>query len=46
MMANWWRICEEGIDPAILKNHIRPAPNLLCATKQRKFAQGMDENGS
>ncbi len=46
MMASRCLICGEVIDPVILLNRVRPAPNLLYATKQRKIAQRMDENGS
>lgn len=37
--------CGEVIDPVILQNRIKPAPNLLYGTKQRKYAQrvGGDE---
>ena len=48
--------CGEVLDPAILENRFRPAPNLIYGTKQRKYAQrvkdedrtGQDpqENGS
>ena len=38
--------CGEVIDPVILQNRIKPAPNLLYGTKQRKYAQRIDEGGS
>lgn len=40
-----WRCmsCGEVIDPVILQNRERPAPNLLCGTKQRKYAQPVDQ---
>jgi len=43
-----WRCtsCGEVIDPTILRNRVKPSPNLLYGTKQRKFAQRVDENGS
>ncbi len=39
-----WRCmsCGEVIDPVILRNRERPAPNLLYGTKQRKYAQPVD----
>ncbi|MEY4528801.1 MAG: hypothetical protein RL768_2520 [Nitrospirota bacterium] len=41
-----WRCmsCGEVIDPVILQNRERPAPNLLYGTKQRKYAQPVDWN--
>jgi hypothetical protein len=43
-----WRcmICGEVIDPVILQNRTEPAPNLLYGTKQRTFAQRVDEKPS
>lgn len=40
-----WRCmsCGEVIDPVILQNRERPAPNLLYGTKQRKYAQPVDQ---
>jgi hypothetical protein len=38
--------CGEVIDPVILQNRVKPAPNLLYGTKQRKYAQRLDEGGS
>jgi phage major head subunit gpT-like protein len=40
-----WRCmsCGEVIDPIILQNRERPAPNLLYGTKQRKYAQPVDQ---
>ena len=38
--------CGEVVDPVILQNRVKPAPNLLYGTKQRKYAQRADENGS
>ncbi|MEQ1655600.1 MAG: hypothetical protein ABL960_07855 [Nitrospira sp.] len=40
-----WRCmsCGEVIDPVILQNRERPAPNLLYGTKQRKYAQSVDQ---
>jgi hypothetical protein len=40
-----WRcmICGEVIDPVILQNRVAPAPNLLYGTKQRTFAQRVEE---
>lgn len=45
MMALRCTNCGEVIDPVILQNRIKPAPNLLYGTKQRKYAQrvGGDE---
>lgn len=36
--------CGEVIDPVILQNRIKPAPNLLYGTKQRKYAQRVGED--
>ena len=40
-----WRCksCGEVIDSVILQNRERPAPNLLYGTKQRKYAQPVDQ---
>lgn len=40
-----WRCtsCGEVIDPTILRNREQPAPNLLYGTKQRKYAQRVDQ---
>ncbi|HSN04248.1 MAG TPA: hypothetical protein VLS44_04650 [Nitrospira sp.] len=40
-----WRCtsCGEVIDPTILRNREKPAPNLLYGTKQRKYAQRVDQ---
>ncbi len=38
--------CGEVIDPVILQNRVKPAPNLLYGTKQRKYAQRIDEGES
>lgn len=38
--------CGEVIDPVILQNRVKPAPNLLYGTKQRKYAQRVDEGES
>ena len=40
-----WRCmsCGEVIDPTILRNRENPAPNLLYGTKQRKYAQRLDQ---
>lgn len=38
--------CGEVIDPVILQNRVRPAPNLLYGTKQRNCAQRLDEGES
>ena len=41
--------CGEVIDPVILQNRVTPEPNLLYGTKQRKFAQRVEQeelNGS
>lgn len=35
--------CGEVVDAVILQNRVRPAPNLLYGTKQRKYAQRVDE---
>jgi hypothetical protein len=39
-----WRCmsCGEVIDPVILDNRFRPAPNLIYGTKQRKYAQRVE----
>ena len=41
-----WRCtnCGEVIDPVILQDRIKPAPNLLYGTKQRKYAQRVGED--
>jgi len=43
-----WRCtsCGEVIDPTILRNRGERAPNLLCGTKQRKYAQRVGERES
>lgn len=43
-----WRCmsCGEVIDPVILQNRGRPAPNLIYGTKQRKYAQRVDQGES
>lgn len=38
--------CGEVIDSVILQNRVKPAPNLLYGTKQRKYAQRVDESES
>jgi len=38
--------CGEVIDAVILQNRVKPAPNLLYGTKQRKYAQRVDEGDS
>jgi hypothetical protein len=38
--------CGEVIDPTILRNREKPAPNLLYGTKQRKYAQRVDQGES
>jgi hypothetical protein len=38
--------CGEVIDAVILQNRVKPAPNLLYGTKQRKYAQRVDEGNS
>jgi hypothetical protein len=38
--------CGEVIDPVILQNRVRPAPNLLFGAKQRTYAQRVDEDES
>ncbi|ALA56578.1 hypothetical protein [Nitrospira moscoviensis] len=38
--------CGEVIDPVILRNRVKPAPNLLYGAKQRKYAQRVDEGDS
>jgi len=38
--------CGEVIDPVILQNREKPAPNLLYGTKQRKYAQPVDQGES
>ena len=40
-----WRCmsCGEVIDPVILQNRERPAPNLLYGTKQRTYTQAVDQ---
>ena len=35
--------CGEVLDPVILQNRFKPAPNLLYGTKQRKYAQRVDQ---
>lgn len=35
--------CGEVIDPVILRNRVKPPPNLLFGTKQRKYGQRIDE---
>lgn len=43
-----WRCtsCGEVVDPTILRNREQPAPNLLYGTKQRKYAQRVDQGES
>lgn len=43
-----WRCtsCGEVIDPTILRNRVSPAPNLLYGTKQRNYAQQVDQDES
>lgn len=36
--------CGEVNDPVILQNRIKPAPNILYGTKQRKYAQRVGED--
>lgn len=36
--------CGEVIDPVILENRFRPSPNLICGTKQRKYAQRVEHD--
>jgi len=38
--------CGDVIDPVILQNRVKPAPNLLYGTKRRQYAQRIDEGGS
>ena len=38
--------CGEVIDAVILQNRVNPAPNLLYGTKQRKYAQRVEEGDS
>lgn len=38
--------CGEVVDAVILENRVKPAPNLLYGTKQRKYAQRVDEGDS
>lgn len=38
--------CGEVIDRVILENRFRPAPNLIYGTKQRKYAQRVDQGES
>jgi len=38
--------CGEVIDHVILENRFRPAPNLIYGTKQRKYAQRVDQGES
>lgn len=38
--------CGEVIDAVILQNRLNPAPNLLYGTKQRKYAQRVEESES
>jgi hypothetical protein len=38
--------CGEVVDPFILQNRFKPAPNLLYGTKQRKYAQRVDQGES
>lgn len=38
--------CGEVIDPIILQNRVKPVPNLLYGTKQRQYAQRIDESES
>ena len=35
--------CGEVVDAVILRNRVNPAPNLLYGTKQRKYAQRVEE---
>jgi hypothetical protein len=35
--------CGDVIDAVILRNRVKPSPNLLYGTKQRKYAQRIDE---
>ena len=35
--------CGEVVDAVILQNRVKPAPNLLYGTKQRKYAQRVVE---
>lgn len=41
-----WRCtsCGEVVDAVILQNRVKPAPNLLYGTKQRTYAQRIDED--
>lgn len=43
-----WRCmsCGEVIDPVILDNRFGPAPNLIYGTKQRKYAQRVEQDGA
>ena len=43
-----WRCtsCGEVIDPTILQNRASPAPDLLYGTKQRNYAQQVNQHGS
>jgi ribosomal protein S27AE len=43
-----WRCtsCGEVIDPTILRNRINPVPNLLYGTKQRNYAQQVNQDES
>lgn len=38
--------CGEVIDPIILQNRVKAAPNLLYGTKRRKYAQRVDQDQS
>jgi hypothetical protein len=38
--------CGEVVDDVILQNRVNPAPKLLYGTKQRKYAQRVDEGES
>ena len=43
-----WRCmsCGEVIDPVILENRFRPAPNLIYGTKRRKYAQRVEHENA
>lgn len=36
--------CGEVIDPVILENRFRPAPSFIYGTKQRKYAQWVEND--
>ncbi|MCX5728936.1 MAG: hypothetical protein NTZ28_08880, partial [Nitrospirae bacterium] len=38
--------CGEVIDPVIIRNRLKPTPNILHVVKQRNYAQRVDQGES